>query len=46
MPGVWKVSVSYSKEEARVEYDSKRCTTYDMDTALAQIGYTGGLKSE
>ncbi len=46
MPGVWKVDVNYEKSEARVEYDAKRCEVYDMGTALASIGYEGGLKSE
>jgi len=46
VPGVWKVAVNYEKKEARVEYDAKRCEVYDLDTALASIGYQGGLKTE
>ena len=46
MPGVWKVSVNYEKKQARVEYDTKRCSVYDMGTALAAVGYEGSLKSE
>jgi copper chaperone CopZ len=46
VPGVWKVAVNFEKKEARVEYDANLCEVYDMGTALAGIGYEGGLKSE
>ena len=45
MPGVWKVTVNYEKKEAEVEYDAKRTDVYEMGTALAKVGYQGGLKS-
>lgn len=45
MPGVWKVTVKYNKEEALVEYDAKRCDVDKLGDALRTIGYEGGLKS-
>ena len=45
VPGVWKVNVNYHKGQARVQYDAKRATVYDINSALLAIGYEGSLLS-
>lgn len=46
MPGVWKVAVNFNKKEARVVFDAKRTSVYELNTALLKVGYEGSLKSK
>lgn len=46
MPGVWKVSVNFDEQEARVTFDARRATVELMSAALRGEGFDGSLKSE
>jgi copper chaperone CopZ len=45
VPGVWKVTVKFNKEEALVEFDAKRTDIDKLSDALRSVGYEGSLKS-